>query len=101
MLTFILGDHRNFKDFEYTCFVAWLQVISMNEGFYVSDVFLFCFVLFYYSYVHTMFESFLPPAPTRSITTHFSPSLSPLPPQYPAETILPLSRILMKREYKQ
>jgi hypothetical protein len=29
------------------------------------------------------------------------PLLLPLPPQYPAETILPLSLILLKREYKQ
>jgi hypothetical protein len=41
------------------------------------------------------------PAPTPSFTTHSVPSLSPLPPQYPAEAILPLSLILLKREYKQ
>jgi hypothetical protein len=29
------------------------------------------------------------------------PSLHPLTPHYPAETILPLSLILLKREYKQ
>jgi hypothetical protein len=43
------------------------------------------FLLFYYSYVHTRLGSFLPPAP----------SLSTLPPQYPAETILPLFLILL------
>jgi hypothetical protein len=48
---------------------------------------------FYYSYVHTRLGSFLPPAPTPSLTTHSSPSRSP--PQYPAETILPLSLILL------
>jgi hypothetical protein len=50
---------------------------------------------FYYSYVHTRLGSFLPPAPTPSLTTHRAPSLSPPPPQYPAETILPLSLILL------
>jgi hypothetical protein len=33
--------------------------------------------LFYYSYVHTRLGSFLPPAPTPSLTTHSVPSLSP------------------------
>jgi hypothetical protein len=59
------------------------------------------FVLFYYSYVHTRLRSFLPLAPTPSLTTHSAPSLSPPPPQYPAYTILPLSLILLKREYRQ
>jgi hypothetical protein len=58
----------------------------------------FVFYLLFYSYVHTMFGSFLPPAPTPSLPPH--PSVSPLPPRHPAETILPLSLILMKREYK-
>jgi hypothetical protein len=51
--------------------------------------------LFYYSYVHTRLGSFLPPAPTPSLTTHSAPSLSTLPPQYLAETILPLFLILL------
>jgi hypothetical protein len=43
-------------------------------------VFFFVFVFsffFYYSYVHTRLGSFLPPAPTPSLTTHSAPSLSP------------------------
>jgi hypothetical protein len=64
-----------------------------------------CLILFYklfhYSYVHTRLGSFLPHAPTPSLTTYSTSSLSPSPPQYPAETILPLSLILLKREYKQ
>jgi hypothetical protein len=32
---------------------------------------------FYYSYVHTRLGSFLPPAPTPSLSTHSAPSLSP------------------------
>jgi hypothetical protein len=59
------------------------------------------FLLFYYSYVHTMLGSFLPPASSPSLTTHSTPSLSLPLPQYLAETILPLSLILLKREYKQ
>jgi hypothetical protein len=48
-----------------------------------------------------MLASFLSPAPTFSLTTHSAPSLSPTAPPYPAETILPLSLILLKKEYKQ
>jgi hypothetical protein len=44
-----------------------------------------------YSYVHTLFGPFLPPAP---------PPL-PLPPRFQAETVLPLCLILLQREYKQ
>jgi hypothetical protein len=45
--------------------------------------------------VHTRIGSFLPTAPTPSLTTHSTPLLSPAPPQYPAETILPLFLILL------
>jgi hypothetical protein len=45
--------------------------------------------------VHTRIGSFLPPAPTSSLTTHSTPSLSHPPPQYPAETILSLFLILL------
>jgi hypothetical protein len=39
--------------------------------------FLFFFpFFFYYSYVHTRLGSFLPLAPTLSLTTHSTPSLS-------------------------
>jgi hypothetical protein len=55
-------------------------------------LFFFSF-FFYYSYVHTRLGSFLPLAPTPSLTTYSTPSRSP--PQYPAETILPLSLILL------
>jgi hypothetical protein len=34
---------------------------------------LFIYFLFYYSYVHTRLGSFLPPAPTPSLTTHSLP----------------------------
>jgi hypothetical protein len=63
---------------------------------FFSFIYLFIFIIFfYYSYVHTMLASFHSPAPTPSLTTHTAPSLSPQPPRYPAETILPLSLILL------
>jgi hypothetical protein len=37
----------------------------------------FFLFFFYYSYVHTRLGSFLPPAPTPSLTTHSAPSLTP------------------------
>jgi hypothetical protein len=45
-----------------------------------------------------MFESFLPHTP---YPLPLAPSLSPLPPHFQAEIVLPLSLILLKREYKQ
>jgi hypothetical protein len=45
--------------------------------------------------VHTKLGSFLLPAPTPSLTTHSAPFLSLPPPQYPAETILPLFLVLL------
>jgi hypothetical protein len=56
-------------------------------------IYLFIVLLFYYSYVHTRLGSFVPSAPTPSLTTHSAPFLSPPPHRYPAETILPLSLI--------
>jgi hypothetical protein len=49
---------------------------------------------FIYSYVHTMFGSFLPPLPS-------APSLYPPPSRFQAETVVPFSLILLKREYKE
>jgi hypothetical protein len=46
------------------------------EGQYTWGIFFF----FYYSYVHTRLGSFLPPAPTPSLTTHSTPSLCAPPP---------------------
>jgi hypothetical protein len=47
----------------------------------ISDFlsFFIYYLFFYYSYVHTMLGSFLPTAPTPSLTTHPAPSLSPHP----------------------
>jgi hypothetical protein len=58
--------------------------------------------LVFISFIHMCIQclglfSSLPPEPTLSPAT----SLSPLPPHYQAETILPLSLILLKREYMQ
>jgi hypothetical protein len=89
------------KKYEILSFAGkWVEL--ENIIFFLFSFFkFFLFLLFYYSYVHTKLGSFLPPAPTPSLTTHTTPSLSPPLPQYPAETILPLSLILLKREYKQ
>jgi hypothetical protein len=56
---------------------------------------------FLFFLIHTMFGSFLPPPLTHSVTTHHTPSLSPQPPRYLAETILPLSLILLKRDNRK
>jgi hypothetical protein len=48
-----------------------------------------------------MLGSFLPPAPTPPLPPTPPPSSPPAPPPYLAETILPLSLTLLKREYKQ
>jgi hypothetical protein len=58
-------------------------------------LFIYLFIYFYYTYVHKRLGSFLPLAPTPSLTTHSAPSLSTPPPQYRAETILPLFLILL------
>jgi hypothetical protein len=58
------------------------------------------FFFFFYSYVHTMFGSFLPPSP-HPLLYPPTPSLFPPPPRYQAETVLPLSLILLKRQYTQ
>jgi hypothetical protein len=55
----------------------------------VSRLLLF---LFTYSHVHTLFGSFLPLSPT--------PTLSPHPPRFKADPVLPLSLILFKRRHK-
>jgi hypothetical protein len=73
-----------------------LQVIVVFPWSVFFTLFIyFYFLLFSYSYVHTRLGSFHLPAPTPSLTTHSIPSLCPPPPQYPAETILPLFLILL------
>jgi hypothetical protein len=64
-----------------------------------SKGFIFLKFLFY-SYMHTMFGLFLSPF-SHPLPYPPAPSLSPPPHCYKAETILPLSLILLKREYKQ
>jgi hypothetical protein len=65
--------------------------VQMSLNLLVSFIYLF-FFLFIYSHVHTLGHfSPLPPAPT----------LSPLPhPRFQAESVLPLSLILLKRRHK-
>jgi hypothetical protein len=73
-----------------------LSQISANFFLMVKILRVFVFLL--YSYVHTMFGSFLPPSPC---PFSYPPPLPPATPRYPAETILPLSLVLLKTEYKQ
>jgi hypothetical protein len=70
---------------------------QMNGGIYYvhgfEDLILFFIFLFIYSHVHTLFESFLTP----SLTSSVSP---PTPPRFQADPVLPLSLILLKRRHK-
>jgi hypothetical protein len=50
-------------------------------------------LLFIYSYVHTLFGSFLHPAPLPYVLPHF-------PNQFQAGPVLPLSLILLKKRLK-
>jgi hypothetical protein len=75
----------------------WIRSVipSLNQLFQKNSnvpQLIFLFIFFYYSYVYTMLGSFLPLAPTLNL---------PPKPSNPAETILPLSLILLKREYTQ
>jgi hypothetical protein len=79
----------------YYCVFAYFSIQFYQ---FLPQIFI---LFFYYSYVHTILGSFLPSAPTPSLTTYLTPSLSPPTRRYLAETILPLSLILLEREYKQ
>jgi hypothetical protein len=57
----------------------------------------FFFSLFYYSYVHTRLGSFLPLAPTPSLTTHCTPSLSPHPLNTQQKLFCPKNMELLER----
>jgi hypothetical protein len=85
--------------------------IGRNFLYTIKDNFfflLFCLFLLLYSYMHTIFGSFLAPSPCL-LPYPFTPYLTSLPassltlpiPRYQAETILSLSLVLFKREYKQ
>jgi hypothetical protein len=79
------------------CFLFWkgenpfLRLTQL----WVSPLYLFIYLylLFIYSHVHTLFGSFLPPAP-------FPHALLPSPPQFQAVPILSLSLILLKKRHK-
>jgi hypothetical protein len=62
--------------------------------------FFFCFLvflLFYYSYVHTRLESFLPHAPTPSLTTHSTPPSPPTPSIYSRNYFALISNFVEER----
>jgi hypothetical protein len=75
------------------------HVPALRKLFFLQFYFIlfFIFILFICAYNVWVIS---PPSPTPSLTPS-APSLSPLPPHYLAETILPLSLILLKRKYKQ
>jgi hypothetical protein len=52
------------------------QNLEKEKCIITTHLFFFSF-FFYYSYVHTRIGSFLPTAPTPSLTTHSTPSPSP------------------------
>jgi hypothetical protein len=83
MILFLLAEEQLYELKKRGCYKQGQSEDENSESF------------FFYSYVHTRLGSFLPPAPTPSLTTHSAPSLFPPPPQYPAETILPLFLILL------
>jgi hypothetical protein len=45
-------------------------------GYFIIPFFFKIYLFIYYSYVHTMLGSFLPPAPTPTHKTHTAPSLT-------------------------
>jgi hypothetical protein len=70
--------------------------VKKYTGTIIFYLFIYLFIfLFFYSYMHTRLGSFLPPCPHPLPYHPLCPSLSPPPPQYPAETILPLFLILL------
>jgi hypothetical protein len=70
---------------------CWLDTLPWRGRAWGGNLFYFL-LLFICAYKAWVIS---PPAPIPSLTTHSTPSLSPPPPQYPAEIILPLSLILL------
>jgi hypothetical protein len=85
---------KKYKELKEVIYLSYILKIHIEK---LGHTFFFNFLL--YSYVHTMFGSFLPPSPTPSLPT--TPPSPLLLPRYLAETIFPLSLTLLKREYKQ
>jgi hypothetical protein len=81
------------SDFQFLkckCFKNIIMFHFNSFSFFIIYIYFLLFICAYKAWVIS------PPCPHP-----LHPSLSPLPLQYPAETILPLSLILLKREYKQ
>jgi hypothetical protein len=87
-ITFILYNTQ--EEFSYFMSIPWL-----HHGPKILCVLLFKkkFLLFIYSHLRTLLGSFLPPPKL----FHHLPNY---PPHFQAETVLPLSLILLKRRYK-
>jgi hypothetical protein len=76
-----------------------MEKLNLKDGYTSSSdsvplflllVVVFFFYCLYYSYVHTMLGSFLPPASTPSLTTHSAPFLSPPTPSIPGRNYFAL-----------
>jgi hypothetical protein len=76
----LFGDNKVkvFKPLEAIDIVCALRSEIKFFYFYFYFILFFFSFFFYYSYVHTRLGLFLPPAPTPSLTTHSTPSRSPL-----------------------
>jgi hypothetical protein len=79
--------------------VTWNLILDVAA----SKAHTFFFLLFICAYNLWVISPFplLPPLPPQPLPYLPAPSFPPTPPFYQAETILPLSIILLKREYKQ
>jgi hypothetical protein len=81
-LTVVLTSLKILHSLFYRTYINHIQLLN------------FLHFLFIYSYVHTFFGPFLSLTPTSSLSLH-------CPPHFQAESVLPLSLILLKRKHKQ
>jgi hypothetical protein len=77
------GPHTCLEGLYYLSYSTSPFLCCIFSFFFISESYLFNFLFIYCSYVHTMIGSFLPPAPTPSLRTRPTPSLSPPTPSLP------------------
>jgi hypothetical protein len=71
-------------------FVLGLRVVRVFHPLIIPQMIYFLKKFFYYSYMHTRLGSFLPTAPTPSLTTHSALSLFPPTPSIPGRNYFAL-----------